>query len=406
VKPFAAFLLSLTARAGYLWWQPPGFAGEYWDLSTSLREHGTLALDGVRTARFEPLYPLFLAGARALTHDSVPAVQLLQCGVASLGAVFLFFLASRLANNRVALVASLLFAVHPLLVRHAADLSDSALSTTALLLFICVFVRAGSVAAAASAGACLGLAVLVRSVVLPMAVLAPLLLVAGRRSAHAIALAGAALVVITPMLARDYALSGSIVPPRSGVNLFVGNSEYSAAVLPEHSPDILQHYADRLASDALGGMAPESPGFADRADAVLADLAWTQVKTAPFETIALKLRNVWYFLSPFLVPSHLLLPDTTIALEEAGHVRVERAPIRPPAERMIFTAFSSVVLVMALAGIVIRGRALRRDAVLWCALVTFVVVYSVYFPATRYTAPVVFVAMFYAAVAVDRALPV
>jgi hypothetical protein len=404
VKPLGAFFLSWVARLAYLAWRPPAFDGYYWKLSTSLRNTGTLALDGVRTARFEPLYPLFLAGARAVTHDSVFGVQVLQCGVASLGALFLFLAARRLGNERVALIASVLYALHPLLIRHAAELSDSALTTSTMLLFVLAFVYAGAAGlkTSAFAGACLGLTVLTRSVAAPLMVLSPLLLFASRRWMQGIAFAAAALVVITPMLSRDYALTGALVPARSGVNLFIGNSDYTPALLPEQSPDILQRYADQTAAAALPGLEPDSPGFDDKADPVLGTLAWNHIKAHPHEALRLRLRNVWYFLGPFVVPSRLLLMGTTIELGPAGAVRVGNAPLRPLAERAVFTAFSSTIGMLALVGVYVRGRSIARDGVLWCVLATFVAVYSVYFPATRYAAPVAFVSIFYAAVAAER----
>jgi 4-amino-4-deoxy-L-arabinose transferase-like glycosyltransferase len=385
MKPAAAFGLSLAARVAYLLFARPAFDGYYWALSSSLVTSGTLALDGVRTARYEPLYPIFLAAARRLTGGSTLGVQLLQCAVASAGAALIFWMARRLANERVAWYAALLYTVHPLLIRHASDLSDSALSTTLLLLFVATFVNAETTAGSLAAGVCLGLTALTRAVVLPVFVLAPIVLAARGARTRAIALAAVAIVTITPMLARDYALTRSILPGRSGVNLFVGNSEYTASLMPEHSPDILQHYADSTSAD----------------DAELGRIAWRWMATHPKEMLELKARNLWYFVSPFLVPSRLLLPTTTIALGRDGQVAVDGAPIRPASERIVFTVFSTTLLTLALAGLAARRAAIRDDAILWCAFLSFAAVYALYFPATRYNAPVAFVPLFYAALGIE-----
>jgi len=410
----AVFLMALAPRLAYLAWSPPVFAGEYWEISSSLLDHGTFALDGIRTTRFEPLYPLFIAGARAITGSSPAAVQVLQIAMASLGGVLLFLLARDLTGHtRIAWIAAILYAAHPLLVRHAADHSDSALMTTAVLLFAYTFTRAvastGSTgspgsAAVVLAGACLAIAVMTRVVALPIMPLAAVVLLAhGQRRAACLFVLACA-VVLSPMIVRDYDVGGSLAPSRHGSNLFLGNSEYTAALMPDHSPDLLQRYTDSMAAREMPSVPLDSPHFGDAADAMLEHLAWENIRRHPLQTLALKLRNVCYFFSPFLVPSHLLLPETTIAFGPSGQVTVDHAPLRPLAERVTFSIASFFVLATALVGLVVRGAGVRRDAILWCITATFVAVHSVYFPATRYTAPVLFVLLFYSAVAIDGGL--
>ena len=62
------------------------------------------------------------------------------------------------------------------------------------------------------------------------------------------------------------------------------------------------------------------------------------------------------------------------------------------------------LLSAAVAGVFLRRREGRTDAILWSILGSFVLVHTVYFPATRYTAPVLFVLLFYAAVGVEEGL--
>jgi uncharacterized membrane protein len=50
-----------------------------------------------------------------------------------------------------------------------------------------------------------------------------------------------------------------------------------------------------------------------------------------------------------------------------------------------------------------RRRDWRRDAILWSNAAVLILVHVVYFPATRYRAPMEFVLLFYAAVALARA---
>ena len=77
---------------------------------------------------------------------------------------------------------------------------------------------------------------------------------------------------------------------------------------------------------------------------------------------------------------------------------VENPRPRPRIEVLAYSAFYTPVLLAALIGIYLRRRdLLRRDAVLWCVIGTFAAIHALYFPATRYRAPVEFVLLFYAA---------
>ncbi len=395
------FGIALAPRLLYLQLAQPQHAGEYWDLSTSLIHQGMLSQSGVPTTRFEPLYPLFLWAARSITGDRAVVVQALQAAVAASGAGWVFLLADALTSKRrLAWTAALIFSAYPLLIRHATAPSESALTTALLPLFAWLFVRGGSWSAAAMAGAILGLGILNRSVVLPVLPLACASLARTERRSAA-ALAAAALLVVSPMLVRNYLVGGVLLPSRHGVNLFMGNTRYASAIMPEHSPDLLQAYAYRVAFDKAPHLARRSPGIDDQIDATLAAAAIDEIMSRPLETFILKLRYVWYFFTPALVPSRALLPETTIELLPDGRANVAGAPVRPFAERAVHGLSTLLVLSAAAIGIVTRWRQLSRDAILWLILATFVVSHAVYFPATRYTAPVVFVLIFYAAAGLD-----
>lgn len=110
----AAVLLFVAAalpRLAYLWIARPGFLSKYWPLSDGLLRDGSLSLDGVKTADFEPLYPIFLAVCRILTFDTPVLVQVCQVAVSALGAVLLYRLAVELTGRpTVGTAAALLFA--------------------------------------------------------------------------------------------------------------------------------------------------------------------------------------------------------------------------------------------------------------------------------------------------------
>ena len=73
------------------------------ELASSLLSTGRLGYDGNATTYLEPLYPLFLAGARLITAESPTLVLLLQIAIGSLGGVLLYItgLAAREPTGRI-----------------------------------------------------------------------------------------------------------------------------------------------------------------------------------------------------------------------------------------------------------------------------------------------------------------
>lgn len=397
------FVLCLVVRLAYLLVLTPPFESTYWDLSTGLLQDGSLAIDGKAITDFEPLYPLFLAVARWLSRDQAMLVQVFQALIASLGTVYVYRLARALAGRgSVAAIAASLYALDPLLVRQAVAPSDLALATTLLVAFAYYFVSSVTPIDSALAGVMLGLVILTRSMTVPLAALAALAFVAERRfSRSALMLAAGVLVLVLPFLVRNLSVNGSSWPTRSGLNLYIGNSPYSAAILPDHDPDMLQAQADDLIDRELADFSGTQPEYDRAADALLTRHAVAYMAEDPLRTLRQKALNGLYFFSPRLVPFYLATAETRAALDRSGRVVVENPGRRPRIEGIAYAVFYAPVLVAALFGIFLRRRCLRQDAILWCITATFVVVHALYFPATRYRAPMEFVLMFYAAVALQ-----
>ncbi len=224
------FALAALVRLIFLFVVRPQFETLYWDLSTSLLRDGTLAIDGTRTTDFEPLYPLFLAALRLVSRDHVLIVQVLQTIIASLGTIYLYRLAQALTGQgQIAAIAAALYAIHPLLVRQAAAPADLTLATTLLIVFAYYFVAGVTTAGMALAGSVLGLVVLTRAMTVPIVAFAVALVVVERRFRAALALTAAVVALLLPSLARNQSVNGSWWPTRSGLNLYVGNSPYTAA---------------------------------------------------------------------------------------------------------------------------------------------------------------------------------
>jgi len=294
----------------------------------------------------------------------------------------------------------MLFAVYPLLIRHSVDGTESALLTTLLIAFACRFVTMRGIVDAAAVGGWLGHAILTRVVALPLLVIVPL--IASTRSRRAaIAMAGTALLVLAPWAVRNYSLNGEVMPARAGINLFIANSEYSSGVIADYGPDILLPYArSRLAAEGLADL-PDTPRAEQQGDAAYRRLALAQIRRHPVDTLRLKIRNVFTFFSPVLVPHRDTSAATEIRLGEDGRSTVLYSIPRPLSHRIMYSLSYSAVIALAGLGFYRRRHDLAADAILWVVLLTFAGVYAVYFPSTRYRAPVDFVFLFYAGVAVD-----
>jgi len=397
------FGVAAVARIAYLLIFQPTLESYYLGLADSLLTTGVLGFGGRPSASFEPAYPLFLAAARLVFGERTLLIQLLQASVAAAGAVLVYDLALQLsASRRTATAAAALFALHPLLIRQASAASDLPLTTLLLAGFALAFVRIRDARSAAGAGLLIGMAVLARSMVLPVVVLAAAILLVRRRRLHAAALTLVALAAIAPMMARTYALSGSLAPTRSGVNLYVGNSPHSAALLPTYDLDLLEPEAYERFVRAHPGVAEHGPAFDAAFDDFLTAVSVEHMAGHPARTIGQKLMNAAYLVSPRLVPLRISGRDTRVHIDDNGAARVVDSVARSPVEVWSHAIAASLLLAGTVAGVTLRRAQLGRDAVLWAIAVTFVGVNAIYVPATRYTAPMLFVMMFYTAAAFDE----
>jgi hypothetical protein len=400
------FALAVLARMMFLLVFRPPFETLYWDLSTSLLNNGALTLDGARSTEFEPLYPLVLAALRVLSSDEVLVVQILQTVIGAVGTIYMHRLAQALSGRaHVATVAASLYAIHPLLIRQSVAPADLTLATTLLVMFAYYFVVGSTTAGMARAGAVLGLVVLTRTMMAPLALFAAALLVVERRAQAALALAAVTAALVLPSLVRNHSVNGSWSPTRSGLNLYIGNSPYTAALLPNDDLDILEAQASDLIDAELSHISNRSPEFERAANQLLTRRAVEYMADHPVGALKQRLLNCLYFFSPWLVPFDVATAQTRAVIDLSGRVVVQNSKPRPLIEVISYTAFYAPVLAAALIGVYLRRGGLRRDAILWCIAANIVIVHALYVPATRYRAPMEFVLLFYAAVAVQVWLP-
>ena len=116
----ALFFMTVLARVAYIIVLRPAFDGTQWDIAETLLQSGVLGLDGLKTTSCEPAYPLFLSLARLVSRDNIRIIQTLQAAIDSIGAVYLYRVAKHLSGReRTAVFSAMLYALYPLLIRHA-----------------------------------------------------------------------------------------------------------------------------------------------------------------------------------------------------------------------------------------------------------------------------------------------
>jgi glycerol uptake facilitator-like aquaporin len=378
--------IALGIRLAYLAAARPPFESQYWLLSDGLLTDGSLAVDGVRTTTFEPLYPLFLALARVITQNHVIIVQAIQAAVAAAGAAIICRLGETMTGRaRIGVMAGLLYACYPLLIRHSVDGSETALLTTLLLAFAAsgTGYSEGDIPSPVPAGVWLGLAALTRSTVLPLVGIAPL--VAARKARlGALTMFAVAIAIYSPYAIRNQRLSGGATPARIGQNLFISTWDRASALFPTYSPDAVGRAAGAVLERQVGNL-PETPENERLQDETYVKLAIAEVKRHPWQTLWQRVTNVAYFFWPRLVP-----------------YRLDDGTPRPVWHQLAYSLSYGVVLVCAAIGIGARRHELERDAMLWAIVGSFTIVHAVFFPTTRYRVPIEFVLLLYAAVGIDR----
>jgi hypothetical protein len=197
-------------------------------------------------------------------------------------------------------------------------------------------------------------------------------------------------------------VDGSFLPTRGGDNLLAGNNAYADLVIPGYNTDLLGDYARSLRQK-------EAPQLANAGeleiDAFYRDKAIEWILDEPYRALRLKFLNVAYFFLPRIVPYHATGENTRLVFSADGGIRVEGIPARSALAEWLHGISYGIIFLTALAGVWLRRKEAGRDAILYLMLLGFVVVGSVFFPATRLRAPVEFVLMFFSACALARWTP-
>jgi len=259
-----------------------------------------------------PLYPYFLGVLYALLGTDYLAVRIVQFALGTATAL----LTARFLHPRygrvAAAVGGLLVALYGPLVYFEGELLLVVLEAPLNLVALWALQRAGERPTAgrwAAAGALLGPAALVRPIVLALPAVVGVHLVVRHRGAggrRAALYAAGLLLVVSPVLVRNYVVGGDLVPVASqgGLNFYLGNHEGAdgrAALAPEFRATWSGGLEDskRLAEKAEGR--PLRPSEVSR---YWYGQAWTWASGNPGAFAAHQARKLGYFWDAFEIPNN------------------------------------------------------------------------------------------------------
>jgi 4-amino-4-deoxy-L-arabinose transferase-like glycosyltransferase len=210
----------------------------YWSAKSIAAGHGYSIL-GHPTAFFPVGWPAFLGGVFALTGPSIVAILVVNLILWSATTGLVYALARRMGGRATGVVAALLVATSPTLTLYVLRAYSEALFIP-LLLLVCLLLTARretpTLRAAAWAGVCLGLAILVRSTAVVLPFLLPLWLLLRRPVREswraAAVLCSVSCLVVAPWIVRNELVMHSFaISTNGGYTLWSGTKEGQHAPL-------------------------------------------------------------------------------------------------------------------------------------------------------------------------------
>ncbi len=374
----------------------------YWELSDSLLQSGTLGFHGIKTTAFEPLYPLFLAGARLITRDHMFFVLLFQIIIEIIGCLYLYKLAQLLARNKyVGFITSLLYSLYPYFIYQTGAISEITLFTTLLIMSTYYYCKANGLKHSIYCGAFFGLTAMTRTTALPILFLGIGALALKKFYKQAFIMLGTALFILSPMMIRNYQIDGSLILTRSGENLFDGNLELSDKLIPDYSVDLLYAYVNGILEKERPDLVKNN---SKKRNQFFTQKAVQFMIEHPWRVLKLKLKNIGYLFYPRIVPFYPMREETRLIVSETGDYHIEKAYRRNPIKELIHSIPYTFILLTAIIGIYLRRKEFQTDLILYLITFSFVATYALYFPTTRLRAPMDFVLMFYSACTIEMFL--
>ncbi len=396
----AVLLLALALRLTVLLALPQVFAFEQSDVIQGSTAYDSYARNllttgvygqqpGVPDAALPPLYSVVLAGLYGLAGRGHLQLGLFHSLLDCASILMLAHIGRRLlpAGRTAGLLAGLAFALYPYLVFQSLTLIDTSLSICLLhaFLLLLILLREGARPTRRTwlltglGGVMLGLSLLTRPAVAPLALLAALWfllrLSLWQTILRLLPVALVAALLLLPWVARNFALYTAFVPisTTSGANLWQGNNAQTVATL-------------RAGYDAQWIIGPqlEEQLDAPARNAALSALALDWLRANPA-----RLPELWWvkLLTHWSIDVTPLRNPVGDELPPDDPVLAYSTPLFDQLGRQVHRLYFGGLLLLALAGLALTRQHWREVSLLWLVQLSMTLVYVVYHPSTRYRAP-------------------
>ncbi len=367
---FLAFILRILARlhSGIAGFWVNGYTF-FFAMAQNIAAGKGIGIDGTPTAFRVPLYPIFLA-ALTMGHKAFWPILIAQSTIGA-GTAFCAALLARQMfrapwGAHAATLAAAIAAFYPYYVVHDTALEETSLFTLLTLGSVLLLKKAAQTtkpALAAGAGLLLGLDVLTRSAIVPFAMLAPLWLVAQRRTRSSLICAFLLVLTVAPWLIRNYFLTGvPTLSTESGMQLWSANNGFLFRHYPRESRDL-------STKEALNALSLQDQQDLERVEnsAVLTDRwflhrALEYMRTHPTQTIVDGFRKI--------AAAFYWLPS----------------PRRGRTADLVYAFSYGPVLIAGLWGMWERRNCWREDSLVYILFATFIAVTAVFWAHTSHRA--------------------
>ena len=387
----------------------------YDEYALNLLETGVYGREaGVPDAGLPPLYSYFVAAIYGIFGRGYLAVAALHIVFDALSIALLYDICRRLFPRReqhgewIGALASLCFALYPYLIFQNLTLNDTALWILLLHLFLWLLIQLrervtidrGANLLAVAAGFVLGISVLARALLPPLAILAALwfLLKLNPRQTllRLLPVAVVSLLVPLPWLLRSYEIYGGFVPIalNSGENIYQGNNPYAAAVFRAG-------YDVQWLTPPLNAPPPDEPLRRNR---FLAEAGWRYLLDNPAAIPNLMLTKLLVYWNPQVTPLRNLRQGEKLIVDESGEVAIvtgegshlgvtaanaayqDDSLFNVVGRNLHFVYFGGLWL-LAIAGAWQSRREWRMVSLLLFAQISQTLMYLLFHPSTRYRSP-------------------
>ncbi|MEZ4669400.1 MAG: glycosyltransferase family 39 protein [Anaerolineae bacterium] len=371
---------------------------------------------GVADALIPPLYSYALAGVYSILGRGGLQVALFHTVLDSISIICLYHIGKRLLSNgaTVGALAGLLYALYPYLVFQNLTVIDTPFFMTLLYLFVLLMVLLrerqqldrGTWGLAAAGGLVLGLGMLTRPILPPLAVLMALWFLFRLNLLQTILrllpVAVVSLAILGIWIVRNNGVYNAFVPmtTTSGANFWQGNSPYTIAYFRAG-------YDVQWTSPDVGQIKATDPRSRE-ADSERFALALQFLRDNPDkipELLWVKFLVYWSIdIAPRLNPTEGTLPrvdykgNVIPETDPQGNLQLGQLPPGDPVGEYSTPLFDQIgrpihilywgsLLLLGLLGMAFTLQQWRDVSALWFVQISMTIVYLIFHPSTRYRVP-------------------